>query len=223
MEYMQGLGIESRVFFPEEDRRLACRARDYCGIVLLGSNRSVNDPLPWIADEMRLVREAMDADVPVLGHCFGAQVMARSLGAPVCRNAWANIGWSKLQVTPAGRNILQARTVTAFNWHYETFAIPAGAQRLMASGHCMNKAFSIGKHLAFQCHFEVTEGIVRQWCDEAAGELQGASGPAAQTRASILADMPSRLPAVREVARRIYGRWAQGLILPCRGGQARRG
>ncbi|NUZ08257.1 type 1 glutamine amidotransferase [Piscinibacter koreensis] len=212
---LEELGIEQRTFVPEADPGYVPRdARDFSGIVLLGSNRSVNDPLSWIEREARLVRAAMDADIPVLGHCFGAQLMARALGAVVCRNAWPDIGWSRLRAVPAGRGVFAQPEVWAFNWHYETFAIPPGAQRLLTSAHCMNKAFAIGKHLAFQCHFEVTEDIVREWLDGSANELLAASGPAVQQRDAILAQLPHVLPAVHAAAGRIYRRWALGLARP---------
>ena len=81
------------------------------------------------------------------------------------RNASAHIGWSALRLTPAGQrifgNVLQ---VHAFNWHYESLAIPQHATQTLLGGPCRNKAFVFGKRLAFKGHFEVKEDIVRSWC-----------------------------------------------------------
>lgn len=119
----------------------------------LGSNCSVNDPLPWIERERQLVRDALLRDIPVLGHCFGGQLLAIALGGVVSRNAAPCIGWAKLQVTPDSRRWFGgAADVTAFNWHYETFSIPPGAQRTLFGTHCLNKGFAMGKHLAFYSH-----------------------------------------------------------------------
>jgi GMP synthase-like glutamine amidotransferase len=214
LDYLNEAGIPSVIFRPGDGDDVPRWARDFSGLVVLGSERSVNDPLPWIADEQALVRDAMDADIPVLGHCFGAQLMAKSLGATVCRNAWANIGWSRLRVTPPARTLFGAAEIVTFNWHYDTFGIPPGAQRTLFGAHCLNKGFAIGKHLAFQCHLEVTEEIVRDWCDRADAELAAATGPAAQRRDEILARLRDALPAVHRVARQVYQHWTAGLTRP---------
>jgi len=204
-------GVPSTIVMPEEGDRVPRRARDFGGIVLLGSNRSVNDALRWIDEELRLLRDAAAAGVPLLGHCFGAQLMARSMGAQVSRNAWPNIGWSRLLTTGVGRRLFPSASVASFNWHYETFAIPHGARRLLYGPYCLNKGFSIGPHLAFQCHFEVTEAIVREWCRESEAELDRARGPSVQTRVEILSRLDANLPELHRTARRVYGHWVSSL------------
>jgi GMP synthase-like glutamine amidotransferase len=182
------------------------------GLVLLGSNRSVNEGLPWMLAERRLVRQAMAAGVPVLGHCFGAQTMARALGARVGRNALAHIGWSRLQATRAGRAWFGSDEITAFNWHYESFGIPQGATRLLYGRHCLNKGFAIGPHLALQCHLEVDTAIVHDWCLTSGAELRSvAGGLETQSAAQIMAELPARLAALRAAARRVYGQWLRGV------------
>jgi GMP synthase (glutamine-hydrolysing) len=212
--YLQEIGIETRCFHPQQGDDLPRSAHDFSGVVLLGSERSVNDRLPWIDDEAHLVHDALMRDVPMLGHCFGAQMIAKAMGARVCRNAWANIGWQRLRATPHGRPLMGATDVTCFNWHYETFSIPRGAQRLLFGPHCLNKAFAMGKHLAFQCHFEVTEAIVHDWCRQSADELERADGPAVQSRVEILRELQRNLPAMQQVARRVYLSWAANLTRP---------
>jgi GMP synthase (glutamine-hydrolysing) len=214
LDYLNETGIPSVTFTPEEGHDVPRSARDFSGLVLLGSQHSVNDRLPWIDKEVALVRDAMAADIPVLGHCFGGQLIAKSLGATVCRNAWANIGWSRLRVTPHARTLFGASEIVAFNWHHETFSIPQGAHRTLFGEHCLNKAFSIGKHLAFQCHFEVTEDIVREWCSNANAELEAAAGPAVQRRHEILSRLRDTLPSLHRVARQVYRHWASGLTRP---------
>ena len=211
LAHLEEIGVTTRTFFPEEGDDVPRLARDFSGIVLLGSNRSVNDGLPWMRDEARLVRNALHADVPLLGHCFGAQMMAASLGGRVCVNACPNIGWQPVRVTPAATAMFGAQEVVAFHWHYETFTIPPGAQRLLFGRHCLNKAFAIGRHLAFQCHFEVTQDIVAEWCRASAAELSAATGPAVQSHDQILSKMKDHLPAVHHAARRVYTHWASSL------------
>lgn len=212
LELLQQQGLGSRCLLPDEGDALPRNGQDFAGLVLLGSNRSVNEDLPWMLAERRLVREAMAAGVPVLGHCFGAQTMARALGARVSRNPLAHIGWSRLQATRAGRAWFGSDEITAFNWHYESFAIPQGATRLLYGRHCLNKGFAIGPHLALQCHLEVDTAIVRDWCQRGDAELRAAAGgPEAQSAAQIMAELPARLAALRVAARRVYGRWLQGV------------
>lgn len=215
LDYLNEAGIPSVIFTPEEGEDIPSSARDFSGLVLLGSPHSVNEKLDWIDQEHALVRQAMALDIPVLGHCFGGQMMAKVLGAKVCRNACPNIGWSCLRVTPPARRLFAASEVIAFNWHYETFGIPQGAQRILFGEHCLNKGFAIGKHLAFQCHFEVTEDIVREWCCNSLDEFEGAKGPAVQQCPEILASLPDKLPSLRRTARLIYRQWAHGLSRPC--------
>lgn len=214
LQHLTQAGIDTQIVMPDHGDTVPWNANDYSGIVLLGSNRSVNEPLDWIAAERDLVRRALEADIPMLGHCFGGQMLASAMGARVERNGFANIGWSRLRVTPDGLPLLQAQEVMAFNWHYETFQIPARARRLLYGTHCLNKGFAIGPHLAFQCHFEVDEGIVRDWCEQSAAELAQARGPAVQSPALILSALPHRVAELHRIARRVYSQWTARLLDP---------
>jgi len=217
LRFLDEVGIASRIIRPSEGDDVPCSARCFSGIVFLGSDASVNDRLPWIERELRLADDALASDVPVLGHCFGGQLLARALGATVQKSPWPNIGWTRLRVTPAARSLFGANTqVLAFNWHYETFAIPQGATRILFGEHCLNKGFIHGQHLAFQSHLEVTEEIVRAWCAAHRAELAAAHGPAVQHEAEILTSLPQRLATVHKAARCAYATWAAPMIQPPR-------
>jgi GMP synthase (glutamine-hydrolysing) len=208
LQYLDELAIPARVLHPCDGDDVPRSSRFFSGIVTLGSDASANGGAPWIERELRLIGDAIAADVPVLGHCFGGQLMARALGATVQRNAFANIGWASLRITPAGRRIFaDLPQVHAFNWHYDGFTIPAKATRTLFGEHCLNKGFVFGKHLAFQGHFEVTEEIVRSWCAAHREELALARGPAVQHEAEILSCLPERVAAVHVAARAAYAAW----------------
>ena len=139
-----------------------------------------------------LARDAVAGNVPVLGHCFGGQLLARALGADGASQPVAEHRLEQPAHHAGGTADLRAGPqVQAFNWHYESFAIPAGATRTLYGEHCLNKGFVFGPHLAFQGHFEVTEAIVKAWCLAHDEELAYAGGPAVQSGAAD-PDLPAR-------------------------------
>src|ERR1700691_5311016 len=76
--------------------RLAPRLREAAGVVVLGSERTAfDDGVPWLARELDLVRQALADGVPLLGICFGGQVLARALGARLYRLADPEIRWGR--------------------------------------------------------------------------------------------------------------------------------
>jgi len=217
LQFLDEVGIASRIIRPNEGDDVPRSARFFSGAVFLGSDASVNDRLPWIEREQRLVGDAIACGVPVLGHCFGGQMLARALGAAVQTSPWPNIGWARLRTTPAARLLFGGNAqVLAFNWHYDTFAIPQGASRTLFGAYCLNKGFVHGRNLAFQSHFEVTEEIVRSWCAAHRDELARTAGPAVQSESDILHNLPQRLAAVHKAARCAYATWAAPLMQPPR-------
>jgi GMP synthase-like glutamine amidotransferase len=186
----------------------------YSGLVFMGGPMSVNDGLPWIAPALSLIRAAVAADIPVLGHCLGGQLIAKALGGEVGRTPAKEIGWGTVRTlnTPVTRAWFgEPPEFEAFHWHGETFSIPAGATRILESAYCPNQAFVLGKHLGMQCHVEMTEEMVRSWCDVGAGEIAAADSPAVQSAELMLSLSPARLPPLHRVADQLYGHWIAGL------------
>jgi len=185
------------------------------GLVFMGGPMSVNDDLPWIGPVLQLIRRAVESDVPVLGHCLGGQLMAKALGASVTRNAVKEIGWGEVEVVnPAAAQDWFGSGVegfTSFHWHGETFAIPAGATRILSSRHCANQAFAYGEHLALQCHVEMTAPLVQSWCASGAREIAASPGPAVQAPEQIQRDLDVRVAQLNRIADRIYHRWCRAL------------
>jgi GMP synthase-like glutamine amidotransferase len=176
---------------------------------------SVNDDLPWIPDVLALVRGAVAADVPVLGHCLGSQLMARALGGVVSHNPVKEIGWGDVEVVDseiARHWFGDLRGFESFHWHGETFTIPPGATRLAASAHCANQAFALGRHFAMQCHVEMTPALIADWVRSGAAEIaQSQDSPGVQAPEEIERDVARRTAALHTVADRIYDRWTEGL------------
>jgi GMP synthase-like glutamine amidotransferase len=187
----------------------------FSGLVFMGGPMSVNDDLPWIAPELELIRRSVGEGVPVLGHCLGGQLMAKALGGVVGPNPVKEIGWGEVQVAdnPVARHWFgpDLGRFETFHWHGETFTIPPGAVRIMGNRHCENQGFAIGKHLGMQCHVEMTEAMIRNWCETGAEEIERARSPAVQAPAAMEQGMQEKLAALKAVATRLYDRWAEGL------------
>lgn len=215
LDHLRQQDIAHVLLDPCTEGSAPAHARDYRGIIVLGSNHCANEQLRWIEDERCLLQSALQHDVPVLGHCFGAQMLARAMGARVWRNPCPNIGWSQVRITSCAQQLMNLPAqATLFNWHYDTFEIPQAATRTMYAGHCLNKGFVLGRHWAFQGHLEVTEASVRQWCSEGHDELLVARGPAVQSEAQILAQLPLHIARLHAMALRTYNAWTAQLDKP---------
>lgn len=200
---------------PDQGDTLPRNAAGYSGLVLLGSDHGVHDRLPWIRAEQALLRDALARHRPVLGHCFGAQQLARALGAEVARNPRPDIGWRELWITPAARPLFGGQDrLLSFNWHDDSFQIPRGATRTLFGRHCLNKGFSLGPHLGLQSHLEVTADSLRAWCAQGRDELRQRRGLTVQSEAQILECLPERLARLRQAADGIYRHWMAQLERP---------
>jgi GMP synthase-like glutamine amidotransferase len=184
----------------------------YSGLCFMGGPMSVNDNLTWLPPTFALIRAAVDAGVPVIGHCLGGQLMAKALGGTVGRNPVKELGWGEVQTTDAAARdwLGDMNRFEAFHWHGETFSIPPGATRILKSAYCANQAFVIGPHLALQCHVEMTEAMIRLWCRQWIEE-QAAPGPSVQTPEQMFERMEERIAAMRAAADRLYARWVKAL------------
>jgi GMP synthase-like glutamine amidotransferase len=190
----------------------------YSGLVLMGGPMSVNDPLPWIEPVLKVARDAVKQAVPVLGHCLGGQLLSKALGGLITRSPVKEIGWGKVskvdetQVTDWLGSL--PREFEVFQWHGETFTLPPGARHLLRSAYCENQAYLIdNRHLGLQCHVEMTEAMIRAWCEVGSAEIAGArSSPAVQLPEIIQENLAVRIAQLNQVADVLYGRWAQGLV-----------
>ena len=191
--------------------------REFSGFAFMGGPMSINDDLPWIAPALALIRSAVEAGIPVLGHCLGGQLLAKALGGEVTRNAVKEIGWGRVDVLP---DDVAARwfgaglgSFDAFHWHGETFSIPAGATRIASSAHCENQAFALGPHLGMQCHVEMTPELIHAWCRDWEQEVEKLAQrlPSVQSPAEMVKAVEKKTRALNAIADRVYERWMAGL------------
>ena len=144
-------------------------------LVILGGPIGAYDEqdYPFLLEELRLLQRRLQADLPTLGICLGAQLMARALGAKVYPGSSKEIGWSPIELSQAGKNsplaVLGTDEAAVLHWHGDTFDLPIGATHLASSSKYHNQAFCAGKNaLALQFHPEVTaRGLERWWIGHA--------------------------------------------------------
>ena len=125
---------------------------------------------PWLREENFFLQRLLELQTPVLGICLGAQLLAKAAHAPVHPAAEFEIGWHAVDLTEdAAHDPLLGRlpdTFDAFQWHYYTHGLPAGAVELARSPVC-TQAFRLGESAwGVQFHPEVTLAQVEGWINE---------------------------------------------------------
>jgi GMP synthase-like glutamine amidotransferase len=157
-EWLGSHGADAETFRIDIDDRVV-DPTEYDLIVSLGSEfAAFDDSKAFVPREAELMRDAVDADVPVLGLCFGGQMLARVIGGEVYRSEEAEIGWLRVRtddpsLVPEG---------PWFQWHFDTFTLPPGAQ-VVADSPVGPQAFVAGRSLGLQFHPEVTTEIMDDW------------------------------------------------------------
>jgi len=210
--------IPRRLFKLDEGDVVPGNPDRFSGLVLMGGPMSVNDGLPWIPPVLSLIRQAMQRDLPCLGHCLGGQLMSKALGGEVTKNPVKEIGWNPLQAEHnatarqwLGDAIVDGQTLNTFQWHGETFSLPAGAVRILTGSACRNQAFVIGKSLGMQCHTEMTAEMIDAWCEDWAAENADTTLASVQTPDQIKDRLDDNLRALRMLSDRLYTAWIAGL------------
>jgi len=147
------------------------------GAIVLGGPMNVaeTDRYPFLAREMDYLKQLAERDVPVIGVCLGAQLLAAALGATVAPGSRREIGYTTVTLTPAGAESTLLRgfpmELPVFQWHGQGFSLPAGAVLLARSGSYPNQAFRYRNAWGFQFHMEVTPAMVENWAQQYAGDL----------------------------------------------------
>ena len=173
----------------------------YGAVLIFGGamHADQDDRHPWLRDETFFIQRLLDLGVPVLGVCLGAQLVAKAAHAPVHPSAEPEIGWVPVELLPsaAADPLFRAlpQRFEAFQWHYYTYGIPAGAEELARSRVC-TQAFRLGETAwGIQFHAEVTHNQIRGWCEDAPDD------PA--DRGQLLAETEERIEGWNELGRRL--------------------
>ena len=183
-EFLLERGFELDRCCPCFGGELPASLDEYSACVVFGGPQSANDDDdPGIRGELDwLERTALPADIPLLGICLGAQQIARVLGASVGPHpdGQVEIGYAEVHPTAHGEPFL-AGTTTFYQWHSETFTIPADTVHLAHNEAFSGQAFRYRDNVyAIEFHPEMTLDMVVRWCGSDGGSkklvLPGAQG-----------------------------------------------
>jgi len=125
-------------------------------LILLGSLHSVTENTPWVKEALELTQKALENNTPILGICFGSQLVAKCLGQEIYKIPTPEYGWFEV-----------SKNLHVFHWHNEGYKLPKGASALFdddTSLHC--NAYTYKNVIAVQFHFEVTSPQINCWIDE---------------------------------------------------------
>jgi GMP synthase (glutamine-hydrolysing) len=177
---------------------------DYGAVLVFGGamHADQDDRHHWLREENLFLKRLLDRHVPVLGVCLGAQLLAKAASAPVWRSNEPEVGWFEIELTPEGRDdpvlgALPAR-FDAFQWHFYTHGLPAGAVELARSRVC-TQAFRLGETAwGVQFHPEVTVEQIEGWIEDDPAELPVSA-------AEFLGATKQRIEAWNELGRKLCG------------------
>jgi GMP synthase-like glutamine amidotransferase len=164
-------------------------AAEFDAVVFYGAPWSVYDSATigtWIGDEITFARSAISLGVPVLGICFGGQMLAAAVGGSVSLAPEPEIGW--ISVSTSQPDLVEAGPW--FAWHFDRFSLPAGVP-VVAQTALAGQAFSVGRVLGLQFHPEVTVEVLEAWLSTGGAEQLAEAGVAVEpllSRTRLLAD-----------------------------------
>lgn len=165
---------------------------DVDGVVMFGSSYNVEhaDEQPFIHALRDVTLDALDRGTPYLGVCFGAQVLAWSLGADIVKAPVREVGYVPLRpLDAAAEDPVVAHYVDGdmvFQWHMDTFALPPGADLLATGDDVAHQAYRLGDTTwATQFHFEIDRAEIELWTGEVADTVEADWG---KTPAQLFAE-----------------------------------
>ncbi len=177
-DFMQNNGIPYQVVDAFLEDSYVEEPADYSAVIILGGPMGVYDDeelCPFLSWEDAFLKKVIREEIPALGICLGAQLIAKAAGARITKAPEKEIGWSEVSLTGDGRadSLFEGflPNILVFQWHGDTFEVPPGGKRLAQSNVCPNQAFRVGTAYGLQFHLEVTPPMINQWMDAYKGEL----------------------------------------------------
>jgi GMP synthase (glutamine-hydrolysing) len=186
------------------------------GVVVFGGSMNVDmvDTHPFLLDERRFVRRAVDAGVPFLGICLGAQMLARAMDRRVYPAGVRELAFNVLHLTAAAvedplLSVFREGDMV-FHWHEDTFELPDGATVLGTGDDVHLQAFRIGDHAwGLQFHFEIDRAELELWLDVAGEDVVRAWG---KTPAQVREEADRYLSIQERRALEVFGRFGDAVL-----------
>ncbi|MEM0937088.1 MAG: glutamine amidotransferase [Pseudomonadota bacterium] len=205
LSWLQEAGFEIDVRRPFLGDALPLAPAGFAGTILYGGPFNADDASthPFLRDESRWIDQALDADLPMLGICQGAQQIAWRLGAAVgpMEDGRVEFGFYEIRPLPGAEGFLPEPLVVT-QAHYHGFEVPPGASRLAESDLFPNQAFRQGARVVgLQFHPEARAAQFRAWQDR---YLSHYERPGCQTRAEQ--------DALIEAAQAKQAAWFEGVL-----------
>jgi GMP synthase-like glutamine amidotransferase len=142
-------------------------------VVCLGGPMNVDEEerYPYLKEEKSFIQQILAEDIPFLGICLGAQLLARACGAAVGKSPVKELGFLPVNFTEKGREdplfLGMGESITVFQWHEDMFDIPDQGILLATASGCPHQAFRVGRRAyGVQFHIEITDESIRSWSDE---------------------------------------------------------
>jgi len=217
--YLECRGLPFEVVCIHEKQSVSDTLDDISGLIFMGGQGSVNDDKDWITRELALIRQADSQNIPILGVCFGAQLISKSLGGSVYPAKSMEIGWHAIRAvsvkTDNEKTDVQSKNLwlaglpsnfDAFQWHAHTFTVPPGATQLWRSHCCEQQGFVRGRVLAMQFHLEVTADSIMELSRQYATDLSDTSA-CVQSVTQLTDNLGERIAHLHQVADQMYEYW----------------
>lgn len=180
-EFFQNSAWHQKVVELGKGETLPADLSDFAAIISLGGPMNVyaEEKFPFLKIEEKLIKKAIEEEIPLLGICLGAQILAKACGAQVTRAAKKEQGWFEVALTEEGKQDTLFKGLPeglmVFQWHEDTFGLPEGGV-LLASSSGLNQAFRFGKSsYGLQFHPEVTVEMIASWIQEYSSQKESDS------------------------------------------------
>jgi GMP synthase (glutamine-hydrolysing) len=207
--YLKRRNISYEMVYISRGESVPPGIQDVSGLIFLGSTHSVNAGHAWIEDEIALIRRAVQASVPVMGLCFGGQLISKALGGTIRQAPGMQVGWYRIDVTPEAEALIGAMLPSSFEvfeWHEDTFSIPPGGIPLFYGDCIKNQGFLHGQCLALQFHPEITQGKIQDCLAHDTDSLNNSSA-CVQNADKMLEGLADRINQLHKVADTLFGWW----------------
>ena len=146
-------------------------------LLIMGGPMSVNDSEPWIAEELSFVQAALQSGIPILGICFGSQLLAMAVGGSIAPGPTFEIGMVEVALTDEGHvDFIFGQlpsTFQVFQWHGEGITLPSEIKSLVSSPDFPVQAFRVGERCyGLLFHPEIEMSGLQNLCEKCPEDLK---------------------------------------------------